>query len=217
MPIPHWLDRPSLWNRMMIGAVPAPGIVVDVSPKREFKSDEQDPSGYNSGTIVKRGEKVSEVSVKVKLWTREHLKECEAFLAKIFNEKSSTAYDCSHPILTLHRLRSMHVLDVDGPSLPDQEGLSYLTFKLKRNSPPKPAVKPKKRSEPVEHDTGTVYYSRPQAGGKPSWIKEWLGQGEPGSGGAWQREWLNDEREQSNEAKREAFDWLPEEPPEPKP
>ncbi len=142
----HWDDKPVPWDALYISNVLAPGMVDDVDVSRSYKVDEKGGAGVNGATLTVQGLQLANVTIKLRLWTRNHLNKIDQLIYSVFIKPKQTKqvrpFDFTHPVLTTHGLRSLLVQDVTGPSKPDGEGFSYVTLKCKEFAPPpaKPAA-----------------------------------------------------------------------------
>jgi hypothetical protein len=145
-PPSHWHDKPISWDALYISGVVAPGMVDDIDVSRGYKIDEKGGAGVNGATLTVQGLQLANVSIKLKLWTRNHLLKIDQLIYSIFLKPKQTKlvrpFDFTHPTLTMHGLRSLLVLDVLGPGKPDHDGFQFVTLKCKEFAPPpaKPAA-----------------------------------------------------------------------------
>jgi hypothetical protein len=138
----HWLDKPIPWDALYISGVIAPGMVDDIDISRAYKVDEKGGAGVNGATLTVQGLQLANVSIKLKLWTRNHLNTIDLLIYSIFRKPKQTKtvkpFDFTHPLLTMHGLRSLLVVDVLGPTNPNQDGFQFVTIKCKEFAPPPP-------------------------------------------------------------------------------
>ena len=67
--VPHWHDKPRVWDALYITNTVAPGIVDSIDVDRGYKMDEKDGQGVNGATLTFQGKKLGGVRIKMKLWT----------------------------------------------------------------------------------------------------------------------------------------------------
>lgn len=137
----HWEDSPVAWDVLQL-PWGTPGLVVDVDVERGYKCDEAGGDGVHGATLTMKGRKLATVRIKFKMWTRIHLQKCSQFLDE-FNaaKKTHSPVDCVHPILQEHNLKSILFVDVSGPTMPDADGLRYMTISGREFAPPPPKPK----------------------------------------------------------------------------
>lgn len=152
-PVPHWRERPALWDVLYISNVIAPGIVEDIDPGRGYKIDKRDGQGVSQPTQVFKGKKLPTITITLKMWSARHLKRAGQLLESIYERKTKgQPFDMSHPILQLHGFRSMTVEDTKGPGMPDENDIVRMTLMCLPWAPPfRPAtgVSTPKLSSPV--------------------------------------------------------------------
>lgn len=140
----HWDDKPIPWDALYITGHLAPGIVEDIDIGRAYKVDEKGGAGVNGATLTVQGLQLATVTIRLKLWTRRHVLMADQLVYSIFLRpklnKTVKPFDFGHPLLETHGLRSLLVVDVQGPTKPNADGFQFLTLKLREfaQPPPKP-------------------------------------------------------------------------------
>lgn len=117
--VPYWNDVPLVWDGIRIGSKGsfAPGIVEDVRVQRELKVDEKDGPGVDGATVTTQGRKLAKVAITLKLYNRRHLERLGYLLEALLPEgQAGKPFDMVHPILTMHRLKSLLPTGFTGPT-----------------------------------------------------------------------------------------------------
>jgi hypothetical protein len=131
-PVPFPWDAPRLWDSFTIAGALAPGIVIKFDPDVDFKADEKNAQGNAGAFITIAGRKLQSFSVKLKLWTRKHNERVPAFKALLTTgDLAGKPFDCTHPVLVEAGVRSIVILSIKGPGMPDADGYRYIDLDLR--------------------------------------------------------------------------------------
>jgi hypothetical protein len=117
----------------------APGIVESIEVSRKTKLDKKVAPGANGATLTFQGYELAEVTISMKCWREPHLERLQLLLESILPKPGKEApkpRDFVHPILVLHGLKSLFVESVDGPTMPDADGIVKYTLNCIEFAPP---------------------------------------------------------------------------------
>lgn len=161
-PVPREDD--GAWNRFVIAKLPGgvcPGIVRSIKITRQHDVDEKKGGGTKGGTLTVNGEKLATVALTLEWWQDENddhldleLQRCETLIALLFpgGNKAATPFDCAHPALAMHGLRSLLFEKFDGPTQ-TQPQIWQLSMEAKQWRPtpkaPKSATSTPAASKPL--------------------------------------------------------------------
>jgi hypothetical protein len=142
--VPFWGDSPESWETVVIAGYRLPGVCT-LDGKVRRRHDKKNTAGTNGSTVTYVGDDQAEFSVTVTMWTSEHLdtygniidflrsmtsaelttRSLTSSEHQASSKKNTTSrpfskfpvvpLDLVHPVLSLHRIKSAHVIEYGFP------------------------------------------------------------------------------------------------------
>lgn len=106
------------WDYVGFGPILISPGLADVKVVKSQESDIKQAAGRDGATVTTHGVRPAEITVTLRIWTPQQLEEMYDLWAVIMpkaNKNTATAFDVSHPVFTLHDIKSMIVLRGEGP------------------------------------------------------------------------------------------------------
>lgn len=157
--VPYWYDDPVSWDALYITGHTAPGIVEDIQVARGYRVDKKEGGGVDGGVITFKGKKLPDVTIRLKLWTRNHLTKLGQLLFSIYEKKTNgEAFDMVHPVLAMNGIQALTVEDTKGPTKP-VDGLVFFELHCNVHAPPPPLPKGDATKTPTAKGAGTAGFT----------------------------------------------------------
>lgn len=129
------------WDRVLIKNKATPGLATVTLPgggkKRDV--DTKKPIGSNGARNTIHGVDAAKVLISLLIWTPEQLRELGRVWPIYFplaGKKQPEAFDCGHPLFTLHGIKSLQFVGGDGPFPGPKQGTRVFEMHAVEFQPP---------------------------------------------------------------------------------
>lgn len=125
MTLSYWEDPNTDWEKLVLGGVLWPGIVVDIDANVERKLDVKKSKGQDKATIKDEGYRPAPIKVVLMIFTREQWVELQAILPQFHPRQQGgtrTPLQIAHPAVNLLNIDSVYIRKISSPKVDGPKG-----------------------------------------------------------------------------------------------